>query len=96
MRITRHAVNNYLDRVLEIKDGNASKELREYAAEEMRKAVIEPEYMYRSEGEKDPIAIRNGCAVPITIDNNERVVPTVYRAETFKRKINKNGHRQSS
>ena len=89
MRITTHAVDNYLERVLKISEDNASGQMREFASEQIKKAVNDPEVIYQGEQGSCPIYIRNGCAVPVE-DEDPLIIRTSYNAGTYLGKIENN------
>lgn len=86
MKVTRHAVDHYIERVLRISLNQAGDSIRELAEEQVRLAAFSPEIIYQEEGNDVPIHIRNGCAVPV-VENGSTFVPTTYDAGNFIRKL---------
>lgn len=86
MRIVTHAIENYLERVLNINIEQASDQMIEYAENQIRKAVESPDIIYHKEKESCPIHIRNGCAVPV----EDEVIRTSYNAGTYLSKLEDN------
>lgn len=85
--ITSHAVENYQDRVLNIRERQAGISIEEFIEEQIKLAVNSPNIVYRDGDNETPIHIRNGCAAPVKKENGRVYVPTVYEASTFTEKI---------
>lgn len=89
MRITTHAIDNYLERVLKLDKGNASDQMREFASSQIEQTVNNPEVIYHGEEDSCPIHIRNGCAVPVE-DEDPLIIRTSYNAGTYLGKMEDN------
>lgn len=93
MRISGHAVENYIDRVLGLDDDQVTESVEEFAREQIKKAAREPEEVYQDNGqerENCPIHMRNMAAVPVkngSGESEELFVPTVYHAALFMEKM---------
>lgn len=80
----KHAVQNYIERVLGLEYKQAGDEVVEFAKEQIVKSVQEPDNIYDKQEGNPPIHIRNGCASIVrTTDDGVVEVPTVYKAGTF-------------
>lgn len=98
MRVTTHAVNNYIERVLRIEPRQVGDGVIEFAEEQIELAARSPEMVYENPFEKHecPVHVRNGCSAPVKGDytvlpdgkvEDTRYVPTVYSGWTFIRKF---------
>lgn len=100
MIISAHAVDQYLERLLNISRDQAGESVIDFVSSQIQLTVHSPEITYlnkefevfEDEENSIPIHIRNMCAVPVKLNINkygERVyiVPTVYNAKTFLRKF---------
>lgn len=89
MRIFSRAVERYIDRVLNIEQDQAGEKTKRFATEQIVLTVNKPDIIYDKDPEREPVHIRNGCAVPVyrKEDPEETYVPTAYRAGTFLKKI---------
>lgn len=83
MIIGHHPVDRYIERILNLNANQAGDNIREYARENIQKAVEDPDRIYHEKKEYCPVYIREEVAVPY----DEGTVPTVYTAQTFNRKI---------
>ena len=61
----------------------AGDNLRVYARSQIKEALLNPEIIYNQKQEYCPIYIKGDVAVPY----DDGIVPTVYTAGTFTRKI---------
>jgi len=98
MIVYDHALQNYLERVLNLEEEQAGERIQEFAKEQIILAARSPEIIYRREqmepntpdrDEDCPIHVRNGCAVPVKEDEEDGTIfiPTVYKAGVFLSKI---------
>lgn len=90
MRIEPHAVDNYIERVLNLSNGQATESVVRFTKEQILLAVVDPDIIYHNKEKGSPIHIRNGCAIPVK-DDGERYVPTSYNSRTFLKKIKRRG-----
>lgn len=93
MEIHEHAIDQYIQRVLEVNLKVVSQRERESYREVLMEAAINPDLVYDDRknyiiGEDrmyPAIHIRNEVAIPV--DKRNQCVPTAYKAETFLSKI---------
>lgn len=89
IRVKRHAVDRYVERVLHLNQRQASPGVVSFADSQIREAARAPDMKYQAEelpedGLSDiPIHIKNGCAVPVLVDGDTILIPTSYSEETF-------------
>lgn len=83
MRIDEHAVDRYVERLMNISTEQAGEALRDYARDKIKETVMEPEIIYNGKDDYCPIYIKGDVAVPY----DDGIVPTTYRADTFTKKI---------
>lgn len=87
MIVYDHALDNYLMRVLNIEYGQAGGNVVEYAKEQIKEAVNNPDNIFNKEKGSPPVHIRNGAAVVVKEEDGEKVIPTVYNEQTFLNKM---------
>lgn len=84
MEISKHAVDNYISRVIGIDQNQAGESIRDRARDKIEETVKRPEITYKENGEKYPIEIKGAVAVPVGKDpDGTKYVPTAYRSSTF-------------
>lgn len=83
MEIHSHAVDRYIERVLNLKPEQAGFHIREMARIRIREAASDPEQTYHEMKEEPPIHIRGQVAVPV----DGATVPTAYHSNTFTSKM---------
>lgn len=83
MRITKHSVDNYLERVFDLPHETAGEGIRDIAAERIEEVINNPDHIIREDGNPVPIHIKGDVAIPVA----ETHVPTTYHADTFKDRI---------
>lgn len=86
--VSRHSVDMYIERVLEMDKRIAGQELRQYCISNIIDAVTDPDIIYNEEEDEGgtPIHIKGEIAVPVkrAEENPDKVVvPTTYQKETF-------------
>lgn len=98
MIVYNHALQNYLERVLNTTSEQAGDNVKQFAMEQIKLAARSPEIIYQrypaeielpDRDEDCPVHVRNGCAVPIKEDeeNGTIFIPTVYKAGVFLSKM---------
>lgn len=91
MKVKEHAVDRYIERVLDKKPEDASTSLREKAEERIKKVAKEPDVIYHGDKDKAPVHIIWPVAAIVDEDGDGTgvtKVPTVYHAKVFIKKIN--------
>lgn len=85
MKVTRHSIQNYIIRILDINNPNqVSDDVWERAKSEIRAAAIDPDIIYQVEKDSCPIHIKDGIAVPVgEEEDGTQYVPTTYPSENF-------------
>lgn len=83
MEIHEHAIDRYIERVLELRVEQAGDAVRDMARDEILKAAQYPNTVYHEKEDEPPIHIKQEVAVPVDGDT----VPTTYRSITFKKKM---------
>lgn len=94
MRIIEHAVDRYIENVLEKDVEDVTQDRREEVKDRIKQAVNEPTVIYHGEKDKAPVHILGGAAVIVDPDGDgtgEVTVPTVYKSTVFIDKINEQG-----
>ena len=90
MIVFEHAVNKYVERILEKNSIERTDKTREEIKEEIRDGYEEPEFKAVFEQDSCPIYVKGEFAFPVRMeheDYDEVVIPTVYKSQTFKRKV---------
>jgi hypothetical protein len=96
MEIYTHAIDNYINRIIEEDPLETDAEERESIKKKIRIAAVKPERIHHSEPEKPPIHIRDKIAAVVGVKNDRDnyvpyedfgedniVVPAVYHSNTF-------------
>jgi len=100
VNIDSHAVDKYIERVLQEPDKTSDYYLREEAATQILLAVADPDVVYHGDKEMSQIHIKNNCEIPVGIReqengdiypyeslNQDLYVPTCYPSGVFKNKL---------
>lgn len=102
-RVERHAVRQYISRVLGKNPEDTSPFIWEVARTEVEEAIFRPDWVYHGKEDMPQIHVRNEVAVPVGVEKHGRdrltpyesteenlVVPTSYHAKVFEKKRNDN------
>lgn len=84
--VSTHAVDMYIERILEVRKEMVGDNIREFAREKIIETVLEPQIVYNKERDKCPIHIRGEIAIPVrpaTENPSKIVVPTTYPRDTY-------------
>lgn len=90
MIIFEHAVDMYVERVLNEDPTDYSLDTRDDARTEIKKTFRGPDFKGVFEQGSSPIYIRGDVAFPVVMDHDdydELVIPTVYNSDTFKKRM---------
>lgn len=80
--ISQHAIDNCLDRVMEVDPDEATTYEREEAEKKIKRALNMPDSIRQEKEDDTPIYINGNVAIPVKTDG-ERIVPTTYHSKTF-------------
>ena len=90
MIVFEHAVNKYVERILEKSSIARTETTREQVKQKIRGGYHEPDFKAVFEQDSCPIYVKGEFAFPVRMEDDEYdqvVIPTVYKAKTFRRKV---------
>lgn len=86
MKITDHAVDRYIERVLNIEKSMAGDDIREMGKKKIKEAAESPDEVINPEKDKAPIHVKGLLAIPVDEEGDgtgNTTVPTVYHKGAF-------------
>lgn len=98
VRVTQHAIDTYIERILGKDPEKQNETVRELAERDIRNIAKNAPIKYRGESDMPPVHIGEGVALIYDYDKKkeDHFVPTVYRAETFEDKLKDVVHDRAS
>ena len=83
MEIHEHAVDRYIERVLNLEPEQAGESIRELVKLRIEDTAMRPEDTYHGEEDRPPSHIKGDGAVPV----DGSVVPSAYHSKAFRKKM---------